>query len=145
MSTTLQPSRLSPDEQGVLRTLLEALRGPEHPITARITIGRKPLEVPTSALELMTEVVEHLAAGRAVAVLGADEEISPREAAELLAVSRPFAARLFDEGRIPSRRVGTHRRALVRDVLAYRDNQQAARRAALDELAAEGQRLSLGY
>lgn len=145
MSTTLQPSHLSPDEQGVLRTLLEALRGPKHPVTARITVGRKPLELPASALELMTEVVEHLAAGRAVAVLGADEEISPREAAELLAVSRPFAARLFDEGCIPSRRVGTHRRALVRDVIAYRDQQQAARRAALDELAAEGQRLGLGY
>ncbi len=143
MSTTLQSSRLSSEEQGLLRALLDALRGPEHPVTARITIGRKPLEVPPSALELMTEVVEHLAAGRAVAVVGADEEISPREAAELLSVSRPFAARLFDEGRIPSRRVGTHRRALVRDVVAYRDQQKAARIAALDELAAESQRLGL--
>ena len=143
MSAIQQPSRLSSEEQGLLRALLDALCGAEHPVTARITIGREPLEVPPSALGLIAEVVEHLAAGRAVAVLGADEEISPREAAELLSVSRPFAARLFDEGRIPSRRVGTHRRALVRDVVAYRDQQKAARMAALDELAAESQRLGL--
>jgi len=33
--------------------------------------------------------------------------------------------------------------ALVRDVVAYRDQQKAARMAALDELAAESQRLGL--
>jgi excisionase family DNA binding protein len=128
-----------------LQTLAEALHEPDRQVTARITIGRKPLNVPASALKIMTEIVDHLAAGRAVTVLGADDEVSPREAAEMLGVSRPFAAKLFDENRIQSRRVGSHRRALVRDVLAYRDSQHAARRAALDELAAEGQRLGLGY
>lgn len=145
MSKILEPSRLSPDEQGALRSIAEALHAPERGNAAKITLGRKPLDLPAPALSLVAEVVEHLAAGRAVAVMGADEEISPREAAEILGVSRPFAARLFDEGRIPSRRVGTHRRALARDVIAYRDQQHAARRAALDELAAEGQRLGLGY
>lgn len=145
MSTTLEPSRLSPDDQRALRSLSEALHAPQRGNSAKITLGRKPLDLPASALNLVAEVVEHLAAGRAVTVMGAEDEISPREAAELLGVSRPFASRLFDEGHIPSRRVGTHRRACVRDVLAYRDQQHAARRAALDELAAEGQRLSLGY
>jgi uncharacterized protein YbjQ (UPF0145 family) len=41
--------------------------------------------------------------------------------------------------------VGTHRRALIRDVVSYREQQYAARRAALNELAAESQRLGLGY
>jgi excisionase family DNA binding protein len=145
MSTTLEPSRLSPHDQGALRTLSEALHAPQRASAAKITVGRKPLDLPAAALDLVAEVVEHLAAGRAVTVLGAEEEISPREAADLLGVSRPFASRLFDEGRIPSRRVGTHRRAIVRDVVSYRDQQHAARRAALDELAAEGQRLGLGY
>jgi excisionase family DNA binding protein len=147
MSTTLEPSRLSPSDQGALRSLLDALHGPAARSAATLTVGssKKPLSLPHAALGLVTELVEHLAAGRSVTVLSGEEEISPREAAELLAVSRPFAARLFDEGQIPSRRVGTHRRAFVKDVLAYRDRQQAARLAALDELAAEGQRLKLGY
>jgi excisionase family DNA binding protein len=145
MSTTLEPSRLSPSDQGALRSLLDALHGPSHPTNATITVGNRPLALPTLALGLVTELVEHLAAGRSVTVLSGEEEISPREAADLLGVSRPFASRLFDEGQIPSRRVGTHRRAFVKDVLAYRERQHAARLAALDELAAEGQRLNLGY
>jgi excisionase family DNA binding protein len=144
MSTTLEPSRLSPSDQGALRSLLDALHGPSHPTNATITVGNRPISLPTLALGLVTELVEHLAAGRSVTVLSGEEEISPREAAELLGVSRPFASRLFDEGQIPSRRVGTHRRAFVKDVLAYRERQHAARLAALDELAAEGQRLNLG-
>ena len=71
MSTALQAFCISSEEQGLLRALLDALSGPGHPVTARITIGQEPLEVPPTALELMTRVVEHLAAGRAVAVLGA--------------------------------------------------------------------------
>ena len=125
--------------------LLKALRGPGQSIATLTTNGRTSIHLPASALSLITEVVEHLAAGRAVAVVGADEEVSPREAAELLGVSRPVASRLFDKGCFPSRRVGTHRRAAVREVLAYRDRQWAARRDALDELAAEGQRLDFGY
>lgn len=142
MSTTLEPSRLSPSDQGALRNLLEALHSST---SATITVGKMPLSVPTLALGLVTELVEHLAAGRSVTVLSGEEEISPREAAELLGVSRPFASKLFDDGKIPSRRVGTHRRAFIKDVLDYRERQHAARRAALDELAAEGQRLNLGY
>jgi excisionase family DNA binding protein len=145
MSTTLEPSRLSATDQGAMRDLLDALRASSGPAEATLTVGRKPLALPTLALDLVAEVVEHLAAGRAVTVMGAEDEISPREAAELLGVSRPFASRLFDEGRIPSRRVGTHRRAYVRDVLAYRNRQHAARRTALEDLAAESQRLDLGY
>lgn len=142
MSTTLEPSRLSPSDQGALRSLLDALHGSA---TASITVDKKPLCVPPLALGLVTELVEHLAAGRSVTVLSCEEEISPREAAGLLGVSRPFASRLLDEGKIPSRRVGTHRRAFVKDVLAYRERELEARRAALDELAAESQRLNLGY
>ena len=142
MSTTFEPSRLSPSDQGALRILLEALHSSP---TATITVGKRPVSLPNFALGLVTELVEHLAAGRSVTVLSGEEEISPREAAELLGVSRPFASRLFDQGQIPSHRVGTHRRAFVKDVLAYRERQLAARLVALDELAAEGQRLNLGY
>ena len=142
MSTTVEPSRLSPSDQGALLVLQEALQGSS---TATITVGERPVLLPRFAVGLVVEFVEHLAAGRSVTVLSDEEEISPREAAELLGVSRPFASRLFDQGQISSRRVGTHRRAFVRDVIAYQERQVAARLAALDELAAEGQRLNLGY
>ena len=71
--------------------------------------------------------------------------VSHQEAAEILKVSRPHAAKLFDEGAIPSRRVGRHRRALTADVLAYKQREKEGRLAVLDELAAQGQKLKLGY
>jgi excisionase family DNA binding protein len=145
MSRTLEPSHLTAGDQSDLRSLLDALHSDASRSAATLTVGKKPLVLPQSALGLVTELVEHLAAGRSVTVLSGEEEASPQEAAELLNVSRPFATRLFDEGQIPSRRVGTHRRAFVSDVLAYRDRQHSARLAALDDLATEGQRLSLGY
>ncbi len=67
-----------------------------------------------------------------------------QKAAEILKVSRPYAAKLFDERAIPRRCEGTHLRALTADVLARKQREKKARLAVLDELAAEGQRLKLG-
>lgn len=71
--------------------------------------------------------------------------VSHQEAAEILKVSRPYAAKLFEEGAIPSRRMGMHRRALTADVLAYKQREKEGRLAVLDELAVEGQKLKVGY
>lgn len=145
MSAFVKSSCLSASDQEALRSLLQILKDRKDPPLTTITTGSHLVPLPPIALGLVTELAEHLIAGRSVTVLGTEEEISPRDAAELLGVSRPFASKLFDGGQIPSRRVGSHRRAYVKDVLAYRERQHAARRTALDELAAEGQRLGLGY
>jgi excisionase family DNA binding protein len=110
-----------------------------------VLVNGKSVAIPAGVMRLMESAIAHFAEGKAVAIVPLDEEISPQEAARLLNVSRPYAAKLFDEGAIPSRRVGTHRRALTGDVLAYKQREKEARLRALDQLAAEGQRLKLGY
>lgn len=52
---------------------------------------------------------------------------------------------MIDDGKIPHRKVGSHRRVRVADLLAYKQLRYAERRAALDELTAEAQELGLGY
>lgn len=110
-----------------------------------LQIEGRPISIPAGAFGLLMAAISGMAEGKAVAMIPVEEEVSPQEAAELLNVSRPFATRLFDEGAIPSRKVGTHRRALTRDVLAYKQREKDARLKALDELAAEAQRLNMGY
>lgn len=146
MSATLETSDLSPAEIDAVLELLSALQSTGGESTAHLTLGSTRLPLPGSALRLVTEVMEGLAKGHSVTIVTDDEkEISPQAAAGLLGVSRPYASKLFDDGSIPSRRVGTHRRAFLRDVLAYRERQREARKCVLADLAAESQRLGLGY
>lgn len=113
--------------------------------SATLQIDGKSISVPAGIAAVVGELIRRMAEGKAVAVVPLEEEVSPQEAAELLGVSRPYAAKLFDRGAIPSRRVGTHRRALIGDVLAYRQREKEARLRALDELGEESQRLGMGY
>jgi excisionase family DNA binding protein len=148
MSTTVKPSQFTPLEQEVVAELRDLLAPERMPQATEIRIGGRSLELPEPTRRLFAEVVESLAEGHPVTLVTGDvegDEISPKEAAAILGVSRPFASRLFDEGAIPCRRVGTHRRALRSDVMAYRERERAERKRVLDELAAEGQRLNLGY
>lgn len=146
MSTTVEPSELSPAEISAVMDFLTALHSNDQGVPAQLALGNKRLPFPEAALRVVAEVMESLANGRPVTIVTEEAaEISPRAAADLLGVSRPHASKLFDDGTIPSRRVGTHRRAYVSDVLAYREKEREARKRALDDLAAESQRLDLGY
>jgi excisionase family DNA binding protein len=101
------------------------------------------ITVPTAAFRLFLTILSEMASGNAVRLIPHHAELTTQEAAELLNVSRPYVVRLLDEGRIPSHRVGTHRRVLFRDVMTYKEEHRRARGAALDRLSALDQELGL--
>ena len=99
--------------------------------------------IPTAAFRLLVTTLTEMAAGNAVCLISHRPELTTQEAAGLLNVSRPFVVKLLEEGTIPSRLVGKHRRVLLRDVIAYRDEHYRARSDTLDQLAAIDQELGL--
>ena len=63
----------------------------------------------------------------------------------VLNVSRPFVVKEPEAGRVPYRKVGTHRRILFEDLIVYRDQSRQTSETALVELAQQAQELNLGY
>ena len=100
-------------------------------------------EVPTVALRLLAHVLEEMARGNPVTLIPRHAELTTHQAADLLRVSRPYLIKLLDGGQIPHRKVGAHRRVRYEDLVAYQEQEKAARHRALDEMTAEAQRLGL--
>jgi excisionase family DNA binding protein len=101
--------------------------------------------LPAAAVRLMLDMLGQMAAGHAVTVVPVHAELTTQQAAEVLGVSRPFLVGLLEQGKLPFRKVGTHRRVNYGEVLAYKRREHEARRQALDELACQGQEFGMGY
>lgn len=106
--------------------------------------SRESVTMPAGVTALVRDVLEQAAGTGRVAVLREDSELSPEQAARILGVSRPLVVLRMDDGRLPFRRVGAHRRARLGDVLRLREREQAQREA-LERLAADTEDLMVGH
>lgn len=106
--------------------------------------AQESVELPTSAVRLLIELLAEMANGNAVHLIPVHAELTTQEAADILKVSRPFLVKLLDSGEIPFHKIGTHRRVLYRDVAAYKQQIDQQRETALDELAAQAQKFGMG-
>ena len=116
------------------------------PMELRIPNDPSPagtVRLPVSAARLLVRILEEMARGNAVTLIPVHAELTTQEAAEMLNISRPSLIQLLDEGKIEYRKVGTHRRVRFEGLMRYKRNAEAARRAALAELAAYDQELGI--
>ncbi|MDZ7925117.1 MAG: excisionase family DNA-binding protein [Marinagarivorans sp.] len=103
------------------------------------------LVLPGHILQLLLDVLSEVSQGNAISLIPHHQEISTQEAASLLSISRPFLVGLLEKGDIPFRKVGSHRRVLLTDVLSYKEQTEMLRNQSLDELAALSQAENMGY
>ncbi|MEX2142491.1 MAG: excisionase family DNA-binding protein [Pirellulales bacterium] len=107
--------------------------------------GAEPLAIPVAAFELLSHILTEMGKGNAVTLIPMQAELTTQQAADLLNVSRPFLIEQLEQGTIPFRKVGTHRRILFQDLMAYKRFLDERRLKVLEELAAQAQDLKMGY
>lgn len=123
-----------------IQKALEALRGlPKHATHTSIP----SVTIPSKALDILLGTLEALAQGQDVFLLASMEEITTQQAANVLNVSRPFVVGLIDKGELPARKVGTHRRLHLADVLAYKKRSDLARQQAFQDYLEETHALGI--
>lgn len=105
----------------------------------------KQIELPASVVRLLLRILTEMSAGNAVTLIPIHAELSTQQAADLLNVSRPFLIGLLENGSIPHRKVGTHRRVLFSDLMAYKHQSDKARQEALAALVSDAQENGMGY
>ena len=123
---------------GAVRTVELIVRLPGRPES-------QPLELPVAALRLLGSILIEMARGNAVTLTPIQAELTTKQAADLLDVSRPYLCKLLDGNEIPHRKVGRHRRVKSADLMDYKKRIDEARSQTLDELVSQAQELDMGY
>ena len=83
--------------------------------------------------------------GNAGILLPVHSELTSQQAADLLNVARPFLIERLNQGEIPFRKVGIHRRIRLHALMGYQQAIDQQRVTVLDELSAQAQVLGMGY
>ncbi len=143
---TEQETQLATESSRRLATILGKKPKKVLPIQILPDGGKgETVEIPLSAFRLLADILTQMAMGNAVQLIPIHAELTTQQAADLLNVSRPFLVDLLEQRKIPFRQVGTHRRVLFQDLMAYKRDIDSKRLKVLDELAALNQELGLGY
>lgn len=103
------------------------------------------IQVPSKLIGLISDIITSMSEGKSVALIDSDSELTTQQAADIIRVSRPHLIKLLETGEIPHRKVGTHRRIVLSDLLNYQESQKKKREMHLGELVQQAQDLNLGY
>ncbi len=97
-------------------------------------VSSNDLKVTGALKEVLVTMLEKIAEGQTVSLLFNDREYTTHEAADFLHVSRTFLLKEIDEGKIPCRMVGSHRRIRAKDLVSYKTESERSRLLAMKEM-----------
>lgn len=93
--------------------------------------------LPSELRRVFAFVLKALEKRQSVCLIPEDEPFTTQAAANFLGMSRPYFMRLLDAGEIPFHRVGTHRRVLYRDLVAFQESRTEVRTASNSRMTQE--------
>ena len=145
------PPKMSPQQVEMARTAQRCImKALDHSRAAAIMLttadgAHSTVELPPGALKLIGQLLGAMSEGRPITLMPSKQEFSTVEAANFLNVSRPFVIKEIEEGRLPHRKVGTHRRVAFEDLLAYAREMRKRQEYALERMADNARELGLDY
>ena len=80
---------------------------------------------------MLLGILRMMATGIGIVLTPIHSELTTKQAADILHVSRPYLIKLLDAGDIPYHKVGTHRRIRREDVMAYKRSNPIEEREAV--------------
>lgn len=125
----LEPSDISPD---ILRQIENLVYS--HSGASLVGPDGHPVPLPKALNDLLLFLVEAMQRNQAIMMVPEDEAFTTQAAATYLGMSRPFLLRLLEAGKLPFHRVGTHRRIMFRDLVAFKEERTRERNNGLSDL-----------
>lgn len=151
---TLESALPTPEDQKLAdeasRTLLPHLSGKSKNIQIILPpendLPEETMILPRQVLALLQNLLTQMAKGNAVSLVPMHAELTTKQAADFLGISRPFLVNeLLKKKKIKFRKVGTHRRIAFEDLIKYRKERNDTHESAMQELADIAQENNMGY
>lgn len=90
------------------------------------------ITIPKKAMAILSIIIENMTEGKSISIVSSKSELSTQQVAEMLNVSRPHVVKLLETTKIPFRKVGSHRRVLLKDVIEFKRQLAKEREAQLE-------------
>lgn len=128
-SSILKPTK---HDQQLSRKLLAVIRKQQprlgfndvNVVRLRIEDNEDSISVPKNIFALWLNILDCIEKGKGVSVIESAAFIGTQEAADILGISRPSIVQLIENGDIPCKMVGSHRRILITDLEHYQLRQK---------------------
>ncbi len=136
---TIQEQKIASESQKVINKILQKYSTKENKsFFIHFENEKDEIEIPYIVLKATLNYIN-------VILTSQNKEITTQILADMLNVSRPYVVKLLENGEIPYKKVGKHRRIMYDDALIYKEKQQNERLKNLEILAQQAQEFNLGY
>ena len=132
MDRRIEPDDLTREQNRIVQRLLEQGIRPRL-----VDANGEAIDLPELLNEFLLDLLKLMETGQSVLLVPESEEYTTQAAGNFLGMSRPYLIRLLEAGKIPYRRVGTHRRIRLHDLMVYSDQRNAERAETLSKMTHE--------